>query len=138
MIEQSTQGISREGLDAAFEADEARKSELILSAEILREQTPDEAAARFAKAAQIEESLSQRCETLSLIEKALVHRFSAAGCWAQAGNFYQAIAICDGLLARPDLPERLRRHVRDYLRTLRLRRAHWYEELSLEMAGSVG
>lgn len=138
MNQQSLQGISREGLDAAFETDETRKSDLLLSAERLREQAPDEAAARFAEAAQIEGSLSWRCEAQGLIEKALVHRFSAASCWAQAGNFYQAIAICDELLARRDLPERLRQRVLEYTHTLRIRRAHWYEELTYAMAGSVG
>jgi hypothetical protein len=133
MNHQSSQGIIRAGLDAAFEMDEARKSNLILEAQLLREQgRDDEAVTSFAQAAQIEESLGQRCLAQGLIEKSFIHCFSAASCWAQAGNFYQAIALCDDLLAQPDLPERLRRRIRDYTHTLRIRRAHWHEDLTLE------
>ncbi|MGH9844467.1 MAG: hypothetical protein ACREEM_37575, partial [Blastocatellia bacterium] len=56
------QGINRTGLEAAFEAEEARKSNLILEAQLLREQArADEAVAKFAEAARIEESLGQHC-----------------------------------------------------------------------------
>ncbi len=137
MNHQSSQGIIRAGLDVAFEMDEARKSNLILEARLLREQArDDEAVANFAQAARIEESLGSRCLAQGLMEKSFIHRFSAASCWAQAGNFYQAIALCDELLACPDLPERLRRQIRDYTHTLRIRRAHWHEELTLEMVSS--
>ncbi len=136
MSHQSLKGIGREGLDAAFEADEAQKSNLILSAQLLREQQQDEAAIKFAQAASIEEKLADICEEKGLIEKSLVHRFSAASCWAQAGNFYQAIALCDSLLARGDLPSRLREHIQDYDQTLRARRKQWYEELVLETTSS--
>jgi hypothetical protein len=126
-------------LDAAFEADEARKSNLILEAQLLREQQQDEAAAsRFAQAAAMEERLSDLCEEKGLVEKSLVHRFSAASCWAQAGNFYQALMLCDGLLARADLPDRLRQRVRNYAHTLRVRRAQWYAGLALERTGTEG
>jgi hypothetical protein len=137
MNHQPSQGIGRAGLDAAFEADEARKSSLLLEAQLQREQgRDDEAVAGFAEAARIEESLGERCLAQGLVEKSFVHRFSAASCWAQAGNFYQAIALCDELLRQADLPERLRRRVQDYARSIRLRRAHWYEELALETVGA--
>lgn len=139
MGRQPARGINRRGLDAAFEAEEARKSALILEARLLREQRQDEAAAqRFAQAAEIEERLADTCEAKGLPEKSLVHRFSAASCWAQAGNFYRAITLCDDLLSRPDLPDRLRRRVHDYTVTLRARRAQWYAGLVLETAGSEG
>jgi hypothetical protein len=122
------------GLDAAFVADEIRKSNLILEAQLLREQARlDEAACKFAEAARIEESLSQRCTAQGLIEKSFLHRFSTLSLWAQAGNFYQAIALGDELLASPALPERLRRRIQTYTNTLRVRRAHWYEELAMEL-----
>ena len=134
MNHQSSQSISRAGLDAAFQADEARKSNLIMEAQLLREQgRDDEAVAGFAGAAQIEESLSQRCLEQGLVEKFSVHRFSAASCWAQAGNFYRAIELCDELLARTDLPVGLRQRIQIYVHTLRARRAHLREELALEM-----
>ena len=86
----------------------------------------------------IEERLSDICEAKGLVEKSFIHRFSAASCWAQAGNFYQAIALCDDLLTRADLPDRLRQRVHDYAQTLRVRRAQWYEELVLETTGKEG
>ena len=76
MSEHSYSGVTRCGLGAAFEADEARKSSLILEAQRLRQQGQDEgAAARFAEAAGIEEGLADRCEERSLVEKAFIHRF---------------------------------------------------------------
>jgi hypothetical protein len=41
------------------------------------------------------------------------------------------------LLASPALPERLRQQIQTYTNTLRIRRAHWYEELALELAESA-
>jgi hypothetical protein len=131
MSEELPRGIGRSGLDATFESDEARKSNLILRARILRDQQDDEGASRhFAEAAEIEERLSDRCEEHGLLQKSLVHRFSAAGCWAHAGNFYQAITICDDLLAH-ELPRRLRGDIEDYVETLRIRRAQLSAQLAL-------
>jgi len=138
MNQQPGQGINRAGLGATFETDEARKSNLILEAQLLREQArADEAVAKFAEAARIEESLGQRCAAQGLIEKSLLHRFSALSLWAQAGNFYQAIALGDELLASPDLAERLRQRIQKYTHTLRTRRARWYEELAMELTRSA-
>ena len=124
MSQQPARGISRKGLDAAFEAEEVRKSNLILEAHLLREQQKeDKAAIKFAQAAGIEGRLSKICEKKGLVEKLFVHHFSAASCWAQSGNFYHAIALSDDLLARTDLPNRLRQHIHDYTHTLRARRA---------------
>jgi hypothetical protein len=139
MSQQQQRSIGRCGLDSAFEADEARKSSLILEAQLLREQQQDEAAAaRFAEAAEIEERLSEICEVKGLVEKSFVHRFSAASCWAHAGDFYHAIRLCDDLLARADLPDRLRQRVQSYREALRARRAQWYEGLVLTTTGSEG
>lgn len=139
MGQQSARGINWQGVDAAFEAEEAHKSDLMLEARLLREQQQDEAAAeKFAQAAEIEECLADLCEAKGLVEKSLVHRFSAASCWAQAGNFYRAITLCDDLLARTDLPDHLRQRVRGYADTLRARRAQWYAGLVLETVGSEG
>ena len=137
MTNQPERGISRQGLDAAFEAQEVLKSNLLLEAQLLRaSQQPDEAAAKLAQAAEIEESLSAACEAKGLVEKALVHRFSAVSCWAQAGNFHFAIQLGDEMLARPDLPVRLRRQVQEYTKVIRLRRAQWSAELAT--AGAEG
>jgi hypothetical protein len=127
----------RRGLDTTFEADEVLKSNLILEARLLREQQQDETAAhKFAQAALIEETLSDACEERGLHEKAFVHRFSAASCWAQAGNFSRVIELCGILLGRGDLPERLRQRVQEYAQTLRTRRSQWCAGLVLEMAKS--
>lgn len=138
MNQQQAAAINCAGLDTAFETDEARKSSLILEAQLLREQArDDEAARKFAEAAQIEESLSQRCATLGLNEKSFLHSFSALSLWAQAGAFYQAIALGNELLSSPTLPERLRQRVQTYTNTLRLRRAHWYQDLAKATAQSA-
>lgn len=139
MSQSPIHGVSRQGLDQAFASDEARKSELILTAQLLLSQDQDESAAsKLAAAAATEERLSERCMAVGLREKAWVHRFSAASCWAQAGNFYQALTLCDDLLAQPDLPERMRGRVRDFAQQIRARRAQWYADLALATAGVDG
>jgi len=124
-------------LDQDFAAQENNKSRLLLEAQLLRAQDRDEAAAALlAEAAQIEESLSERCVGAGLHEKAWSHRFSAASCWAQAGNFYQAIAWCDDLLAQTGLPDSLRYRVETYVQQLRARRARWYADLATATAAT--
>jgi hypothetical protein len=136
MNEQPKRGISCQGLDAAFDAEEVCKSNLILEAQFLRvRQQYDEAAVNLAKAAEIEERLSAICEVKGLWEKAWMHRFSAANCWAQAGNLYDAITLSDELLARTDLPERLRQRLRAFTQDLRSRRAQCSAELTTTGAG---
>ena len=105
-----------------------------MQAQLLREQNQDEAASKFAQAATIEENLGSVCEEKGLIEKSLIHKFSAASCWAQSGNFYQAIVLCTPLLKRNDLPSRLRSRIENYINALRAKRTQWYEELVLEVA----
>ena len=122
-------------LAASIAAEEVRKSNLILEAQLLREQAhTDEAAAKFAEAARIEEGLALHYGAQEQLEKANLHRYSALSLWAQAGNFYQAIALGDELLASANLIERLRQRVQSYVQTLRLRRARWQEELEIEFA----
>ncbi|MBC8872576.1 MAG: hypothetical protein H8E44_24340 [Planctomycetes bacterium] len=137
MTESPFQGISQSGLSDAFAADEARKSRLILEARLLREQQqPEAAAAKFAEAAAIEEQLGEACTKQQLREESFVHYFSSASCWAQAGNFYEAIALCDLLLTEQDLPHSLRTRVEQYADTLRDRRAQWYGDLVDQLAES--
>ena len=126
-------GIPSSGLDALFQADETRKSDLILQAALLRERRQDEeAAGASAEAAAIEERLRDRCLELGLTEKSFVHAFSAASCWARAGDFYHALVLCDQLLAREGLPDRLRRRVQEYAGALRARRSEWYAALLMK------
>jgi tetratricopeptide (TPR) repeat protein len=122
--------INRKGLDDDFVEKERRKSHLILEANLLKEQQRhQEAADKFAEAARIEEHLSEVLAEKSLTDKYFVHRLSAASCWAQAGNVYQAIAMCDELLRHPDLPQRLRKRVQEYSQVLRSRRELWVVKL---------
>jgi len=67
----------------------------------------DAASNRFAQAAEIEERLSSRCADKGLQDKRWVHLFSAASCWARAGDFHTAIGLGEQLLAHADLPPRL-------------------------------
>jgi hypothetical protein len=126
MSDPSTTGFDRQGLDDAFAADEVRKSNLILEGRMLEaRQQWDEAAQKFAQAAEQEEHLGNHCATLGLSDRASLHLFSAASCWARAGNFYRAIALCDGLLRRGDVSEPLRQQIQDYAHAVRGRRAQW-------------
>jgi len=129
MNDQPRRGISRKGLDAAFEADETLKSNLLLESELLRATGRHiEAAQKHAQAAPIEERLTTICLDKGLLEKAWVHWYSAVGCWARAGNYHTAVTVGEALLARPDLPARLRQHVENYLGTLRTRLEQWTAE----------
>jgi hypothetical protein len=126
MSDPRADGTGRPPADEAFTADEVRKSNLILQARLLSAQSqPDEAAARFAEAAQVEEQLAQRRAGQGRHDDAAMHLFSAASCWAQAGNFFRAIFLCDDLLGRSGGTERLRQQVRQYALALRARRARW-------------
>jgi hypothetical protein len=132
MNQRSPTGIDRHGLEPAFQADETLKSNLILEGRLLLTQDqPDLAADRFAQAAEIEQRLSEVCAKQGLREKSWVHHFSAASCWARAGNFHQAIGLGDQLQAHGDLPPRLRQQVQEFTQVLRLRRRTWAAGLAL-------
>src|SRR5262249_48164978 len=125
-MSQHPQGIDRQGLDASFAADEVLKSTVIVEAQLpSAQQQPDAAADRFARAAEIEERLSARCVEQGLREKSWVHLFSAASCWARAGDFYTAIGLGEQLQAEPDLPPRLRQRIQEFTDTIRKRRTQW-------------
>ncbi|HTU91587.1 MAG TPA: hypothetical protein VMF69_16005 [Gemmataceae bacterium] len=138
MNDPSATGFDRQRLDDAFAADEVRKSNWILEGRLLEaRQQWDEAAQKFAQAAEQEERLGNHCTTLGLSDRASLHCFSAASCWARAGNFYRAIALCDDLLRRADLTEPLRQRIEDYADALRGRRAQWLTGLP-QLAASAG
>jgi hypothetical protein len=99
-------------------------------------QEPEAAAAKFAEAAAIEEQLGETCAKQHLQDKSFIHYFSAASCWAQAGNFYEAIALCDQLLASPELRDPPRTRIEQYADALRTCRVQWYGELVHQLAES--
>jgi hypothetical protein len=132
MTQRSPKGVARRGLNPHFEADETLKSNLIMQARMLHaQQQPDAAANLFAQAAEIEERLSEICLNQGLNEKGWIHLFSAASCWAQAGNFHEAICLGDQLLADANLPARLRQSVEEFTTALRQRRIQWAAGLTL-------
>lgn len=138
MSDLSIKGIDRRGLDDAFAADEVRKSNSILEGRLLEaRQQWDEAAQKFAQAAEQEERLGNHCTKSGLSERASLHYFSAASCWARAGNFYRAIALCNDLLRRSDMAEPLRQRIEGYADTLRGRRAEWLTGLP-QLAAPAG
>ncbi len=119
--------ISRKGLSEAFIQLETETSNLILAANLLKQsKRPGEAAEKFARAARLEEQLFHELETKKLLDKYLSHFFSAASCWAQAGNIYQALSMCNELLERTTLPPRFRQMVQEYRDTLQTRRDQWF------------
>lgn len=123
-------------VELLFAAEETRKSDLLLEAQFLRaERRTDEAAVRFAQAAEIEERLGEACQARGMRAEAWLHRFSAAGCWAQAGNFHEAITLGEALLAEADLSSRLRQRVEEYTAALRRRREQWSVGLASIPAG---
>lgn len=138
MDRQKGRAVNRKGLTPAFVKEETRKSNLILEANLLKAQgRHQEAADRFAEAAQIEERLSEMLVEKGLMDKYFVHWFSAASCWAQAGNIYQAIVMCEELLARSDLPEGLRQRIQEHLQILCARREQWFVSLVPDVAAAV-
>ncbi len=131
MITQDKQRIKRNGLDTHFIEAETHKSNLILEANLLKAQKQyQQAADKFAKAAQIEEQLSEIVFQKGLMDKYFVHRFSALSCWAQAGNIYQAIIMGEALLAHNDLPDSLRLGIQKHLQILQTRRTRWFAEFA--------
>ena len=134
----SSTGIDCKGLDSSSETEERRKSALLLQARQLRAADEHGAAAeQFAFAAEIEERLSQVASERRLTDKPALHLFNAAGCWAQAGNLYRAILLCEDLLGGTTLPGRLHSRVLTFTETLRAHRAEWSAQLTRESAGSL-
>ncbi len=128
----SNQPTDRQGLDAAFQAEEARKTRLILEGRLLNAQQQfDGAARRFAEAAEIEDRLADTCAQLGKKDNSWKHRFSSASLWALAGNFHQAICMGEKLLAEPDLFPPLRKQIQEYTQALQQRRIQWAAGLEL-------
>ncbi len=115
--------------ETAYTDDIARKSNLLLEAKLLLAQGQnDEATHRFAEAARIETDLANYCDKHGYPESARLHRYSSIGCWAGAGNFYQALADAEVMLRQSDIPDRLRRDIETYAQTIRNKLRQWYEE----------
>jgi hypothetical protein len=84
---------------------------------------PD-APACFAQIAPLEEALARDVPNEPHLRPHWrIHLFSAASCWAKAGQFSRAVPLCDELLADPDAPPRFRQDVAEY-------RARWAAALA--------
>ena len=109
---------------------EARKSDLLLQAALLRDQGElEQASERFAAAAEIEERLAANAEARNEMEKALRSRYSAASAWAHAGDFHHALALLRDLEARPDTPTALRARIRAFAERVQEQRERWHQSL---------
>lgn len=127
-------GLSRAGLDADYEREEQRASKLIFEARFILD-TLDRnqqkvAQKNYAQAAEIEERLADYCAKKGLTQRYFVEQFRATDCWARAGNLYRASELCDEMLARDDLTDRLREHLQKYSEALQSRLARLNEMAS--------
>ena len=131
MSHQKKNSISRKGLSKKFAKGEEQVSGLILEGYLLKQQERfEDAADKYAQAAKLEEELCTELFQKGLVHKYYSHFFSAASCWAQAGNIHQAIWMANQLLQYSDIPERLRKQVEGYQRVLRTRREQWFAFLT--------
>jgi hypothetical protein len=88
---------------------QGQKSDLLLEAQMLQGMgRTEEAIARFAQAAPMEERIAAYREKTGEKELAARHLFSAAACWAKAGNLHNAILLFNALHDDPDTPGRLK------------------------------
>ena len=88
---------------------QGEKSDLLLEAQMFQGMgRSEEAITRFALAAPMEERIALYWERAGEKEMAARHRFSAATCWAKAGNLYNAIMLFDALSRGADTPGRIK------------------------------
>lgn len=121
-----------------FLVEERTKSNLIVEGNLLKAQGKFEnAAAKFAAAATIEEQLATYLISMNWWDKAYVHRFSAISCWAQAGDLYHAIQLSEHFLNEAWLSSAQRQQVSQYLKTLRGRFIQWMNQWVTESPSVV-
>lgn len=112
------------------ESEEARKSNLLLQAALLRDQGDlEQASALFATAAEIEERLAQDADSRTDTAHALRSWYSAASAWAHAGDFHHALTLLRMLEDRPNVPAALRSRIQAFSEKVQQQREHWRETL---------
>ena len=113
-----------------YPEEEARKSELLLQAALLRAEGQEElAASRFAEAATFEERLAQRADADGDKVRACRSQFSAASAWANAGDFHHALTLLQSLEQSADVPEPFKTRIHAFAETLRVQRRRWQDTL---------
>jgi tetratricopeptide (TPR) repeat protein len=121
--------ISRSGLSEAYRQRERQKSDLILEANLLKQQgLYPQAPNQFAAAADLEEELAADLTTSGHVDKAFIHHFSAISCWTQAGDLHRALQLGEDLLAQETLSPAQRQQVAAYLETLQSRMIQWMSQ----------
>jgi hypothetical protein len=124
--------LSRKGLSQKWREREIAIGRLSLDAMIAEKSGRPDAPARFAQIAPLEEALARDVPNEPHLRPHWrIHLFSAASCWAKAGQCARAVQLCDELLADPDAPPRFRQDVAEY-------RARWAAALAPSDPGVIG
>lgn len=132
-----TYGIPRATLSDAYKRQEREKSNLILEANLLRQQgLYPQAAHKFAAAAVIEEALAHELVQTQHLDKAFFHHFSALSCWTQAGDLHRALLLGEMMLQTNTLSIAQREQVANYLQTLQQRMTQWMSQWTPELAAA--
>lgn len=114
---------------------ETYKSNLIIEANFLKIQGRyQDAAGKFAQAAQIEEQLAEQWLAQGKETEAAIHQLSALSCWGQAGDLYRAITMGEQLLTQSYLSSIQRADLLDYVHQLQQRYTQWASQWSLQLA----
>ena len=129
---------SRSALSDLYRHQERQKSNLILEANLLKQQgLYPQAAHKFAAAAMVEEELARQLVQSEYLDKAFFHHFSALSCWTQAGDLHRALLLGEMLLQTQTLSADQRAQVSQYLQTLQSRMAQWMSQWTPVLAAAA-
>ena len=129
---------SRSALSDLYRHQERQKSNLILEANLLKQQgLYPQAAHKFAAAAMVEEELARQLVQSEYLDKAFFHHFSALSCWTQAGDLHRALLLGEMLLQTQTLSADQRAQVSQYLQTLQSRMAQWMGQWTPVLAAAA-
>ena len=134
----TTNRIARAELSDVYRHQERQKSNLILEANLLKQQgLYTQAAHKFAAAAMIEEELARQLVQTDHLDKAFFHHFSALSCWTQAGDLHRALLLGEMLLQTQTLSADQQARVSHYLQTLQSRMTQWMSQWTPELAAAA-
>ena len=129
--------IARNGLSDEYQRQEQQKSNLILEANLLKQQgLYPQAAHKFATAAAIEEDLAAQLLAANRFEKSFIHHFSALSCWTQAGDLHRALLLGERLSQDETLSQQQRTQVMAYLETLQIRMSQWMRQWTPDLVAA--
>jgi len=117
-----------------MQTNETYKSNLIIEANFFKIQGRyQDAAKKFAAAAQIEEQLAEHWLAQGEGTEAAIHLLSALSCWGQAGDLYRAMDMGEQLLTQSYLSSIQRADLLDYLHQLQQHYTQWASQWSLQL-----